>query len=203
MGENEQGGMLRNVVVLGLIALIAGVIIALVLGLKTKMVDHVDEATPPSMILNMMDSKDFSMEMHHGANDKYISYGLPKNAYRWDDSATELHFDTRTLSNPTWARGVSKVYKIPAGSKRMKFEIQVKGSGTGTAIPYITVKNKDNSNYIHDGVPTADVLNNKTYETVSKIYKLGDQVNLFEISLETREGMQVDYKNATVTFYNH
>ena len=37
MGENEQGGMLRTVVVVGLVALIAGVIIAGVVGMKASM----------------------------------------------------------------------------------------------------------------------------------------------------------------------
>ena len=37
MGENEQGGMLRTVVVVGLVALIAGVIFAGVVGMKASM----------------------------------------------------------------------------------------------------------------------------------------------------------------------
>lgn len=37
MGENEQGGMLRNVIVLGLVALIAAVATALVIGLKSNL----------------------------------------------------------------------------------------------------------------------------------------------------------------------
>lgn len=37
MGENEQGGMLRTVIVVGLVSLIAAVAIALVVGLKTDM----------------------------------------------------------------------------------------------------------------------------------------------------------------------
>lgn len=37
MGENEQGGMLRNVVILGLIALISAVVIGVVVGLNHKM----------------------------------------------------------------------------------------------------------------------------------------------------------------------
>ena len=37
MGENEQGGMLRVVVVVGLVALIAAVVTALVITLKDKM----------------------------------------------------------------------------------------------------------------------------------------------------------------------
>lgn len=37
MGENEQGGMLRSVIVLGLVALIAAIATALVIGLKSNL----------------------------------------------------------------------------------------------------------------------------------------------------------------------
>ena len=44
MGENEQGGMLRTVVVVGLVALIAAVIIGSVVGLKASMNKNTDSA---------------------------------------------------------------------------------------------------------------------------------------------------------------
>ncbi len=45
MGENEQGGMLRVVVVVGLVAIIAAVVIAAVLLLKQNMSDTTKTAT--------------------------------------------------------------------------------------------------------------------------------------------------------------
>ena len=45
MGENEQGGMLRVVVVVGLVALIAAVVIVAVMSLKTKMGTTTQNAT--------------------------------------------------------------------------------------------------------------------------------------------------------------
>lgn len=45
MGENEQGGMLRTVIVLGLIALIAAVVIGGVVGLKSDMNKHINNTT--------------------------------------------------------------------------------------------------------------------------------------------------------------
>ena len=44
MGENEQGGMLRTVVVVGLVALIAAVIIGGVVGMKASMNKNTDSA---------------------------------------------------------------------------------------------------------------------------------------------------------------
>jgi len=45
VGENEQGGMLRNVVVVGLVALIAAVVIYAVIGLKGNMLAGTSTAT--------------------------------------------------------------------------------------------------------------------------------------------------------------
>ena len=45
MGENEQGGMLRVVVVVGLVAIIAAVVIFAVLKLKENMSGTTDKAT--------------------------------------------------------------------------------------------------------------------------------------------------------------
>ena len=44
MGENEQGGMLRTVIVIGLIALIAAVIALGIIGLKSNMTKNTDSA---------------------------------------------------------------------------------------------------------------------------------------------------------------
>ncbi len=44
MGENEQGGMLRNVVVIGLVAIIAAVVIFAVVGLKNNMSKNTNSA---------------------------------------------------------------------------------------------------------------------------------------------------------------
>lgn len=44
MGENEQGGMLRTVVVVGLVALIAGVVMMGVVGMKASMTKNTDTA---------------------------------------------------------------------------------------------------------------------------------------------------------------
>lgn len=44
MGENEQGGMLRTVVVIGLVALIAAVITLGIIGLKSNMTKNTDNA---------------------------------------------------------------------------------------------------------------------------------------------------------------
>lgn len=200
MGENEQGGMLRNVVILGLIALIASVITALVLNLRTKMVDHVDEATPPTVILNLLEPEDFQFNMHDVKNN-YSS--LPKSVYHWGDNQTILHFDTTTLTGPIWARAQSKRYRIPDGSKRLKFEIDVKGHTTQYVTDWVTVYNSKNEQILHRNAASTRDLSDDKYTTVSKIIDLPEDSKTMNFTLEAREGTVVEYKNATLTFYNH
>ena len=200
MGENEQSGMLRNVVVLGLIALIAGVVMALVIGLKTEMVDHVDEATPPSVILNMLEPDEFTFDQHHGDS---VLIPVPANTHWWNNSQTVLHFDTTSLKGPSWVRSVSKAHQVPAGSKRVKFEVEVKGHTSHNVSPYITVRNKSGKDAIHDGISTQGQLSDDHYTFVSKTWNLADDAKDFYFTLETREDSVVEYKNATFTFYNH
>lgn len=200
MGENEQGGMLRNVVILGLIALIASVVTALVLNLRTKMVDHVDEATPPTVILNLLEPEDFQFNQHDVKNN---FSSLPKSVYHWDNNQTVLHFDTTTLTGPIWARAYSKKYKIPDGSKRLKFEIEAKGHTTQYITDWITVYDSKNVNTLHQSAAATRDLSDDKYITVSKIIDLPEDSKTMDFTLEAREGTVVEYKNATLTFYNH
>lgn len=200
MGENEQGGMLRNVVILGLIALIASVITALVLNLRTKMVDHVDEATPPTVILNLLEPEDFHFNQHHGDS---VGLDLPKNVYHWDNNQTVLHMDTTTLTGPTWARAYSKSYKIPDGSKRLKFEIEAKGHTTQYITDWVTIINSKGENTLHQNAASTRDLSDDKYTTVSKIIDLPEDSKTVYFTLESREDTVVEYKNASLTFYNH
>ena len=61
MGENEQGGMLRTVVVIGLIALIAAVIIGGVVAVKASMIDHQTTALQSISKANSQKDIDFKL----------------------------------------------------------------------------------------------------------------------------------------------
>lgn len=200
MGENEQGGMLRNVVILGLIALIASVITALVLNLRTKMVDHVDEATPPTVILNLLEPEDFQFNMHDG---KGNFSSLPKSAYHWDDNQTVLHFDTTTITGPMYVRALSKRYEVPDGSKRLKVEIQVKGHTTQNVSNWVAFFDSNNKLLLRRWTAATHDLSDDKYTTVSKIIDVPEGAKTIDFTLETREDTVVEYKNATLTYYNH
>lgn len=74
MGENEQGGMLRTVVVVGLVALIAAVITLGVIGLKSNMIKNTDNAVGTVVTTKK--------PYHYGKGVSFTSYTPPEHA--WD-----------------------------------------------------------------------------------------------------------------------
>lgn len=82
MGENEQGGMLRVVVVLGLIAIIAMTVIFGVTGLKSHVdetrTDAVNNVTMAGQNL-LLGTKDYNKVPYFGKNDKWhlVGYYAP------------------------------------------------------------------------------------------------------------------------------
>lgn len=102
MGEKEQGGMLRNVIILGLIALIAAVVIGAVIGLNHKMnvlgtntVNHVDR-------VGKAYNNKYEVNQHFekyvvnvgGWHGKYLP--MPNVGIIKPGQWREVHFDTRS-----------------------------------------------------------------------------------------------------------
>lgn len=97
MGEHEQGGMLRNVVVLGLIALIASVITLLVVNLTTHMKATTHQATnalakvPKPYVFAKNDVTFASYTTGAGWNGQF--YRLPQVGSIPSHNWREIHFD--------------------------------------------------------------------------------------------------------------
>ena len=69
MGENEQGGMLRSVVVIGLVALIAAVVIGIVLGMNSNLKNNLKLSMQNVSKAQTNTTIDYDLEMHHGMFD--------------------------------------------------------------------------------------------------------------------------------------
>ena len=73
MGESEQGGMLRTIIVLGLVALIAGVVTAGIISLKdTNRREALTAATTPT---NILDELDQHQRVDQGVKTKVVKNG--------------------------------------------------------------------------------------------------------------------------------
>ena len=74
MGENEQGGMLRTVIIIGLIALIAAVVIGGVVAAKASMQGTQTTALQSISKANSQKDIDFTLTGTNGNLDKVVSY---------------------------------------------------------------------------------------------------------------------------------
>ena len=108
MGENEQGGMLRTVVVIGLIALIAAVIIGGVVAVKASMLDHQTTALQSISKANSQKDIDFTLTGTNGRLDKVVSHSefVSNGFFAHVVSGNEANNDT-SFSFPAYAPGTN------------------------------------------------------------------------------------------------
>lgn len=195
MGENEQGGMLRTVIVLGLISLIAAVAVALVVGLKGDMKNRVQDALPPDMIFTAGNSTtDYNTAANVVAYDKAYAKAMPDGT---------IVLDTPPSSSPTpyWAHYNSEWHSIPNNVTKIKYTVTAtisKDSQYVNAwIQYLNDKGFEvgasNPNYISMPVDGNE-------HTLSKELTIPKDAVKYRISLQSRENSHVVYKSATVKF---
>lgn len=208
MGEEEQGGMLRTVVVLGIIALITGVVIYTVLKLKDNMSENIDSGIPPVLVINALEPDQMTsyMTVFDGKD-----WGTLKRTDMEPGVVTikdnmNVVLDTRNVSGNKWALVHSPMYAVPNGAKRVKLSITVKGGGPQYVHPWIHFYDKDGNDIQSStaGSFYIDAIYNKTldnFKTMTKIGKVPDNAVKMDVSLETREKMLVEYKDVTATVY--
>lgn len=119
MGENEQGGMLRTVVVVGIIAMIALIVTLGVVGLKNSMTKNTDRAVGAVV----------TTPVPFGVSDKEVPY----NVYGVSDQVNSFwgnHFtyfpEIGSIPNNSWR----EVHIQIRSDKRIWFKIDVNNSGS-------------------------------------------------------------------------
>lgn len=208
MGENEQSGMLRTVVVLGIIALITGIVIYTVLKLKDNMHENTDSSIPPVLIINALqpDQMTSYMTTYDGKNWRTLKRTDMEPGVVKIKSNMNVVLDTRNVSDNKWAIVGSPMYAVPNGSKRVKLSMTVKGGGPQYVHPWIHFYDKDGRE-IHSSTAGSfyiDAINNKTlddFTTLTKVGQVPDNAAKMSVTLETREKMLVEYKDVTATVY--
>lgn len=151
MGENEQGGMLRTVVVIGIIAMVALIVTLGVVGLKNSMTKNTDKAVGAVV----------TTPIPFGASDKEVPY----NVYGVSDQVNSFwgnHLDyfpqIGSIPNNSWR----EVHIQIRSDKRIWFKIDVSNSGS-------TLRKADsNGSIIND--------NDVTASRTMHLYKDGDAV---------------------------
>lgn len=135
MGENEQGGMLRNVVVIGIIAMVALIITLGVVGLKNNMTKNTDIAVGTAS-LNKTGDSEFTnpiLAVGSSANDNSwyqptadFNYGSWHVAGKYRNSNYVVH---SPAANESRSDLLSPRQEIPQNSKVVSYGAWVKGNG--------------------------------------------------------------------------
>ena len=105
MGENEQGGMLRTVVVIGIIAMVALIITLGVVGLKDNMLKNQTNALQTVSKGVTQKDIDFTMTGTNGKLDKVVShtdlinYGYFPNVLSGNEKNNDTSFEFRPFGN--------------------------------------------------------------------------------------------------------
>ena len=208
MGENEQGGMLRTVVVIGIIAMVALIITLGVVGLKDNMKKNIESGIPPALVINALepdqmksymttfDGKDWSTVKRTDMEPGVITIKDNMNVV----------LDTRNVSGNKWALVESPMYTVPNGAKRAKLSVTVKGGGPQYVHPWLHFYDKDGHEIKTStaGSFYIDAISNQTlddFKTITKVGNVPDNAVKMDVSMETREKMLVEYKDVTAAVY--
>ena len=151
MGENEQGGMLRSVVVIGIIAMVALIITLGIVGLKNNMTKNTDSAVGAVV----------TTRVPFGTADKDMSY----NVYGVSDQVNSFwgnHLDYFPQIGPIPNNSWREVHIQIRSDKRIWFKIDVNNSGS-------TLIKADSAGSIRND-------NDVTASRTMKLYKEGDAV---------------------------
>lgn len=186
MGENEQGGMLRTVVVVGIVAMVALIITLGVVGLKGSMLKNTNEAAVPSRIIDS--TSQFILE--DPTHEKYVSINNNK-----------IVFDTRTASDNIWVRYESAPEMIPNGSKKVKLSVTGMASTDSLYVhPWMKYLDKSGKQIGATGVQYVNIPTTGKTNTVSVVADIPNGAYSYQVSFQSRQASYVEYESATVTF---
>lgn len=135
MGENEQGGMLRTVVVVGIVAIIAAVVIFAVTGLKNNMTKNTNVAVGTASMNRTGDSEFMNPISTTGTSTNGNSWYQPTADYNYGSwhvagKYRNSNYITHTPgANETRADLLSPRQEIPNNVKSFSYGAWVKGAG--------------------------------------------------------------------------
>lgn len=116
MGENEQGGMLRTVAVIGIIAMVALIVIVAVVGLKGNMTTNQTNALQTVSKGVTQKDIDFTMTGTNGKLDRVVSHtdlinnGYFANVLSGNDKYNDTSFKFPAYGEGTWSGMQAELY---------------------------------------------------------------------------------------------
>lgn len=195
MGENEQGGMLRNVVVMGLIVIMISAIFGLLLTLKTHAHDSTAQAVNPPILTQSIqatadENKVISGQSFFGQNTVTIL-----------DSG-DVHIQTPGANQPTYAVWTSPALTVPADATTFTLSATAKGTTKQYANAWLKFEDVNgrgisSSSYV-TAIGTNEIVSDFRTRSISQNIPKG--AVKYRLSMEARENSDVTYRDVSVKF---
>lgn len=147
-------------------------------------------AVVPTMMLSTVDKSSITPS----SADEYAAFNA-KSKFEWVGNS--IHIVTPSSATRQYAQYNTELKPVPAGAKRLKVTLDIDQTGPNYAHPWIRYYDS-NKNQLLD----------TTYnyympaEQKSKMFTVKPQAKYYRVDFESREGMDVYYKDFTMTFYN-
>ena len=198
MGENEQGGMLRNVVVMGLIVIMISAVFGLLLTLKTHTHDSTAQAVNQPIATRSIQETANQNKVVSGPN----NFG--QNTVTVLDSG-DVHIQTPGAINanqPSYAVWQSPEFTVPADATKFTLSVTAKGTAKQYANSWLSFEDVNGR-----GISSSSVVSAITWnEVVSDFHTRSISQNIpkgavkYRLSMEARENSDVTYRDLLVKF---
>ena len=211
MGEKEESGMLRNVVVIGLVALIAAVVIFGVNALATHqkasvkqtLKDTTEQTTPNSLDTITMQDVDWTwVNKNTPQTAEYPSF-TGKVPYKFVGIGSMLDIDTPVTDTPHWLVLHSPKLKLKPDTNRTRLTVTASGQAKVYANTWLRYydqdKNTINGRYI-TALSNKDPKDQKLVKTAN--FPVPDNAVYYDVSMEAREGTQMRYDELEVALFH-
>lgn len=206
MGENEQGGMLRNVVVLSLAALILTIIFTVLLKVKASTNAGLSNSANQPLVTT-------SVQMQGGAKNMNVltsESGLDR--YGSDVMHTTSNGDIvintpdKRVAAGSWFAIVSNKFSIPQNAKTARLTTIAKGTTNQYVHAWIHFQDADGNTMSETSgsffnnlmTPTSQADDFTTYIKTQAVPK---GAKTYYLTMEARENSLVVYRDSSVRFY--
>lgn len=219
MGEKEESGMLRNVVVIGLVALIAAVVIFGVNALATHqkasvkqtLKDTTEQTTPNSLDTITMQDVDWTWTNKNTPQTAAYPSFTGKVPYKFVGIGSMLDIDTPMTDTPHWLVLQSSKLKLKPDTNRTRLTVTASGQAKVYANTWLRYYDQDKNPINYTPMPGGkgtfiNALSNKDPKDQKLVktanFPVPDNAVYYNVSMEAREGTQMRYDELEVALFH-
>lgn len=206
MGENEQGGMLRNVVVLSLAALILTIIFTILLRVKASTNAGLSNSTNQPLVTT-------SVQMQGGAkNMSVLASTSGMDRYGRDVMSTTSNGDivintpNKRVAAGSWFVIASNKFSVPQNAKTVRLTTIAKGKTNRYVHAWLHFQDANGNTMSEKAGSFFNNLMTSTspandFTTYTKTHAVPKGAKTYYLTMEARENSSVVYRDSSARFY--